>query len=126
MSYFDASKYFDEPRPIGDILKEMLYDLQNVIALNEDLREKSVGDIVIVWDGSSFTDMNGKEVYLTDFGDYMSKRYIVSEKGLEFVKESVLCHLLDDCVWTQDLVVIDLETNISYRVSSDHVKLANR
>lgn len=121
MNEYESGLFFDK-------VKELMYIVQNEIALNEDLREKCVGDKVIIWDGSSLSYLDGKKKSVIEFDDYKNKKFIVFETGCYYTEEDALLDSLNimDSWRIQDLVVVDQHTNKKYRTSSKHVKLAER
>ena len=77
-------------------LLEIREQVREEIKKNNDPREKTVGDKIIVWDGSYFTDKDGNDKLI--------------------VEEEV----------TQDLLIVDPKTNKEYRTCSKCVKLLDK
>ena len=81
-----------------------------------DLERKEIGDWVKVIDSISFTDMKKSNLWPGD--PNLDLKLMVIEVGI-----------LSECAWdehlsiNQDLIVINTESKIKFRVSSNHVKL---
>jgi hypothetical protein len=127
------SGFTDFPlRNIPGHLTSLFIDLSNMIDFisqtienNYDDRVKEVGDRVVVWDGSSLTTIEGDDAFIIDEPFTTSEFFIVSETNQEYKLVSVINEEDDgtEIEYHQDLVIVDVDTRMKYRVSSDHVSL---
>ena len=97
-------------------LIELIIEIQTEIALNEDLRTKEVGDIIIPWDGSSLTDLDGKRCYII-YEPFLSGKFIVTAKDQNVVYDN------STIKYVQDLIITEINSKQQFRINSDHVKL---
>ena len=101
-------------------------EIRNILNKNDrplndscgDQAVKEIGDRVIIWDYSSVTHVNGKELAPWDYDSITDEEYyvvIACNQNNEYDSYFIL--------YKQDLVVAHPKTLKEYRVSSKHVKL---
>ena len=100
-------------------LSTLITVAETTITKNFDGRAKSVGDRVVVWDGSALTDMSGNKMSLNNIPFNTTAYFVVAE--IECVSDYRVP--FTSTLVTQDLIIVDVETNVKYKVFSDAVKL---
>ena len=100
-------------------LSTLITVAETTITKNFDGRAKSVGDRVVVWDGSALTDMSGNKMSLNNIPFNTTAYFVVAE--IECVSDYRVP--FTSTLVNQDLIIVDVETNVKYKVFSDAVKL---
>jgi hypothetical protein len=103
-----------------DSFSKLIKSQENKLALNNkdyDPRVKEVGDRIIIWDCSSVTFEEERELLDYDYDNIINKELIVIKNNEKKVFQSMYVNYL------QDLVVVNTETKVMYRVASRHVKI---
>jgi len=103
-------------------LLEMREQVREEIEKNDDPREKTVGDKIIVWDGSYFTDKDGNDKLIVDEDIKSIPYFIVIGTNQKTITKS---SFLEEEV-NQDLLIVDPKTNKEYRTCSYCVKLLDK
>ena len=103
-----------------DDLSQSIEFAKKVIKENYDPRNKEIGDRVIVWDFTSFTDENNNAFEGSDIAvNFKNIQYfIVIETKLKNVLK-----LFDDYEIYRDILVVNPITNKKYYVSSNAIKI---
>lgn len=109
-SFIDDSNIFDE-------IRELMYNIENTIALNQDLRTKNIGDIVQPWDGSSLTSIDGNDKYYVVHEPFLTGKFMVTSINEKTSYKNCISEYI------QDLIITEITSKQQFRISSDHVKL---
>ena len=111
------SEYDEEA--LNHSMLNLLVELNETVAKNQDNRDKLVGDKIIVWDGSSLSDINNNERLVVSSPFTEREYFIVIETNLNNEFNTFVS------TYIQNLIIVDPETGEQFRVSSSHVKLFN-